>query len=144
MKQTTSAGGVLLNSEGEVYLIHKLDRDEWLLPKGGVEDGEDVAETALREVQEETGYQDIELVSTDPISTEHYQFKHPTTGEEFDKTVYYFKMALRSEDQTATPEMRAEGLEGEWFGLEEAVEKISYFDLKKILRNVQKSSLEVQ
>ena len=56
MKKQVSAGGVLINSENKVYLINKVERNEWSLPKGKVEDGETYLQAALREVKEETGY----------------------------------------------------------------------------------------
>jgi 8-oxo-dGTP pyrophosphatase MutT (NUDIX family) len=43
-----------------VLLIHKADNDLWALPGGGHEIGESIAQTVVREVKEETGY-DIEV-----------------------------------------------------------------------------------
>jgi 8-oxo-dGTP diphosphatase len=54
-----SYGGVLLSLDGRVLLrepIDHLDGYVWTLPKGRSEDGENPAQTALREVHEETGY----------------------------------------------------------------------------------------
>jgi 8-oxo-dGTP pyrophosphatase MutT (NUDIX family) len=54
------AGGILLRSAGrkhlEVATVHRPGRDDWSLPKGKLEQGESLAECALREVLEETGY----------------------------------------------------------------------------------------
>lgn len=48
------AGGVLFNPQGEVLLIR--DRQGyWCFPKGHVDEGENLKQTALREVEEETG-----------------------------------------------------------------------------------------
>ena len=48
---------VIDNHEGRVLLIrrHKYGRNYYVVPGGGVENGETVAEAALREVKEETG-----------------------------------------------------------------------------------------
>ncbi|TMC49777.1 MAG: NUDIX domain-containing protein [Chloroflexi bacterium] len=45
--------------EDRILLVehHKAGRNYWLLPGGGVEVGETLAEAVRREVQEETGYQ---------------------------------------------------------------------------------------
>ena len=54
-----SYGGVLLTLDGRVLLrepIDHLDGYVWTLPKGRTERGENPAQTALREVHEETGY----------------------------------------------------------------------------------------
>jgi 8-oxo-dGTP pyrophosphatase MutT (NUDIX family) len=40
---------------GRILLIHKIDNGRWALPGGGHDAGERIADTAVREVQEETG-----------------------------------------------------------------------------------------
>jgi 8-oxo-dGTP pyrophosphatase MutT (NUDIX family) len=52
-----SSGGVVyrgINEEPEIVLLHRIDSDTWHLPKGTVEKGESLRQTALREVHEET------------------------------------------------------------------------------------------
>jgi ADP-ribose pyrophosphatase YjhB (NUDIX family) len=48
------------DDQGRILLIHKTDNDLWALPGGGHEIGEYIAETVVREVKEETGY-DVEV-----------------------------------------------------------------------------------
>jgi 8-oxo-dGTP pyrophosphatase MutT (NUDIX family) len=58
-----SAGGVLVNEDKRlVLLVYKETNGEWLLPKGHMEEGETIEETAQREIFEETGYK-IESVN---------------------------------------------------------------------------------
>lgn len=54
MKETVSAGGIVLNGRGEVALV-KNGPDFWGFPKGHVDPGEDTLTAARREVTEETG-----------------------------------------------------------------------------------------
>lgn len=48
------------DAHGRILLVHKTDNDLWALPGGGHEAGESIAETAVREVWEETGV-DVEI-----------------------------------------------------------------------------------
>lgn len=53
-KRTSTAGN---GTSIEVLLIHRPKYDDWTLPKGKAEPGETLAETAVREIKEETGLQ---------------------------------------------------------------------------------------
>ncbi|MEV7546149.1 NUDIX domain-containing protein [Streptomyces sp. NPDC089915] len=48
---------VAQDGEGRVLLIHRTDNGLWALPGGGVDTGESVAEAAVRETREETGFE---------------------------------------------------------------------------------------
>jgi putative (di)nucleoside polyphosphate hydrolase len=51
------AGVMLLNREGKVFVAQRLDStlEAWQMPQGGLDEGEDPEEGALRELEEETG-----------------------------------------------------------------------------------------
>lgn len=55
-----SVVAIVRDARGRVLLIHKTDNDLWALPGGGHEIGEFIADTVVREVKEETGY-DVEV-----------------------------------------------------------------------------------
>jgi 8-oxo-dGTP pyrophosphatase MutT (NUDIX family) len=55
-----SVVAIVRDVQGRVLMIHKTDNDLWALPGGGHEIGESIAETVVREVKEETGY-DVEV-----------------------------------------------------------------------------------
>lgn len=61
MKNTVSAGGVVLNSRGQVLVI-KQDYSTWSLPKGHTEQGESRMKAARREIYEESGIRTLEVV----------------------------------------------------------------------------------
>ena len=50
-----AAGGVVLDSDGRVAVVHRPRYDDWSLPKGKLDPGESFEDAALREVWEETG-----------------------------------------------------------------------------------------
>ena len=54
-----AAGGIVENEKKELLFIYRLGK--WDLPKGKVEKGESIAETAVREVEEETGATNLKL-----------------------------------------------------------------------------------
>ena len=55
-----AGGGLVINQFGKVLLIFR--RGVWDLPKGKQDPGETLAQTALREVREETGITDLKLI----------------------------------------------------------------------------------
>ena len=57
--EVNAAGGLVSNRRGDYLLIRR--NGLWDLPKGHQEAGEDIAVTAMREVQEETGVDQLEL-----------------------------------------------------------------------------------
>lgn len=58
-REVNAAGGLVRNRRGDYLLINR--NGLWDLPKGHQEKGEDISVTALREVQEETGVDQLEL-----------------------------------------------------------------------------------
>lgn len=95
MKKTDSAGGVIVrlqNHQPEILLIRDLDYDDWFLPKGHVEKGETLEQTALREIEEETGLKDLEITeflgnfervaeTAQELKNEHYFLIRKTSDE---------------------------------------------------------------
>lgn len=61
MRHTESAGGIVINKNGEVLVISQRGRS-WSLPKGHIEAGESKIATAKREIYEESGIEDLEFV----------------------------------------------------------------------------------
>ena len=55
------AVNVAVIHEGKILLTKREDFEVWCLPSGGVEEGESLAEAAIRETKEESGI-DVELV----------------------------------------------------------------------------------
>ena len=55
-----AGGGLVINPFGKVLLIFR--RGVWDLPKGKQDPGETLAQTAIREVREETGLPDLKII----------------------------------------------------------------------------------
>ncbi len=71
-KEVNAAGGLVSNRRGDYLLISR--NGHWDLPKGHQEAGEDIEVCAMREVQEETGVEELELRRLICI-TDHVYFR---------------------------------------------------------------------
>ena len=65
-----AGGGLVYTPQKTVLLIFR--RGKWDLPKGKLDEGENLAECAIREVQEETGLQQVTLVKDLTITWHTY------------------------------------------------------------------------
>src|SRR5215472_11261543 len=50
-----SANVIVVNDQDEILMIRRTDNDNWAVPGGGMDPGESITDTAVRETQEETG-----------------------------------------------------------------------------------------
>ena len=55
-----AGGGLVYNKNGDVLFIFR--NGKWDLPKGGTEKGEDIEQTSMREVEEETGVNGLKII----------------------------------------------------------------------------------
>ena len=60
IKVIFAGGGIVKNNLDETLFIYR--RNKWDLPKGKIDKGETIDQTALREVKEETGIVDLKIV----------------------------------------------------------------------------------
>lgn len=86
LPNVVAGGGKVINTNNEVLFIYR--NDKWDLPKGGVEKKETIEQTALREVEEETGVKDLRI--TKPLNITYHIFKR--NGKHKIKVTYWFEM----------------------------------------------------
>jgi 8-oxo-dGTP pyrophosphatase MutT (NUDIX family) len=91
-----AAGGVVVHN-GKVLLLDRPSRGEVRLPKGHIEEGESPAETALREVREETGYINLSIVAE--LGSQQIEFVDPYRERRVTRDEHYFLMRLHDEKQ---------------------------------------------
>ena len=136
MTHHISCGGILLNYDAtKVCLIYKKGRDEWLIPKGHWEEGESYVQTAVREVEEETGVRNGTVIDPERYQTIEYSFED-SEGRKNLKTVYFYLLRAESEELTQTQEQGNEGLSAEWVEVDRVVDVLTHEDKKSMFRNL--------
>jgi 8-oxo-dGTP pyrophosphatase MutT (NUDIX family) len=135
-----SSGGIVFRPVGnstkpgagcyEVALIRVMragGETAWALPKGWVEKGEDPAQTAVREVREETGLHTRVLRKVDEIS---YQFYSRADHDRVSKTVHLFLLECLGGN---TDDHDSEVEEARWFPIAEAGQRLTYKNEREAL-----------
>jgi 8-oxo-dGTP pyrophosphatase MutT (NUDIX family) len=131
----TSAGGLVLDRrDGQVRgaLIGRLDRRGrllWSLPKGHIEAGETEQETAVREVEEETGIASHVLGKLGTID-----FWFVAEGKRVHKTVHHFLLLADGDLELSDEDVEVS--EVAWFPLDEVAERLAYADERRLLDRI--------
>lgn len=127
---------VFRESDGGLsFLVVKHKAGHWAFPKGHADPGETHLETARRELFEETGIKEIEIIENKTFS-ERYESVIKKTGESCDKTVIFFVGFVESKD-VATPEnFQDEIPEARWVEENEVEGILTYPEAKEIFRQV--------
>ena len=81
-----AAGGKVINQNSEILFIYR--NKKWDLPKGKAEKNENISQTALREVIEETGIKNLTIVK--PLEKTYHIFKKGS--KHYLKSTYWFEM----------------------------------------------------
>jgi 8-oxo-dGTP diphosphatase len=136
MKMQFSAGGIVYKKSGEQTLIlvsqHSMHHG-WVFPKGLIGDHiqkEGKEETALREVEEETGAKGKIIKILAPVDYWYY-----FEGERMHKTVYYFLMEYISGDITKH-DTEMENVE--WLPESEVEKRLTYREDRKVWQEAKK------
>lgn len=102
-----AGGGLVYNEEGALLMIYR--RGKWDLPKGKLDEGENIAECALREVTEETGLQQLRL-GEKLIDSFHIYLQD---GEQYLKQTVWYIMHGSSSD-LLKPQKEENIMEARW------------------------------
>jgi diadenosine hexaphosphate hydrolase (ATP-forming) len=121
MDAHTHAGGIVVRDRGgqrEFLIVRARRSSAWVFPKGHVEPGETLEETAVREVGEEAGGA-ADIVATAGL-TEFWAGREPVSA-------IYFVMRYRGEEPVN------EGRKRLWCSRDEARGRLSYDNLRELL-----------
>ncbi len=111
------------------------------LPKGHPETNETPVQTAIRELQEETGLTvSDDQIDTSQVYTESYSFTHPTRGM-IDKTVtYYIAHIDYPTDFTLWSHEWSEILDKRILSLDDAISLVTYDATHEVLKEIKKDN----
>ena len=115
------------NSKMSVLLI-KDPYGKWTWPKGKIDKGESSFGAAKREVEEETGLKNIQMVTR--VGQTNYFYKR--AGKLIYKTVYLYLFKFVGKEALSIQKTEIE--DGRWFSKEEALSKVDYKGAKGLLR----------
>jgi ADP-ribose pyrophosphatase YjhB (NUDIX family) len=107
-----AAGGLVSNENKELLIIFR--RGFWDLPKGKLEEGEKLEDCAVREVEEETGLKNVQLVS--PLIVTYHTYHE---GSRYIlKESHWYKMHANG-GQKLVPQKEEDIREIKWVNTEE-------------------------
>lgn len=115
---------------GRMYLLLQ-NAGRWDFPKGGVEKGESELQTVLREVQEETGLNDIKIV---PGFRKVIEYFYRRDGKNVHKQVVYLLASTSSESVKISFEHQGYA----WFPYQDAVKRASYNNSKATMTEAER------
>ena len=131
---------VFKSEQEPLFCLVRHSAGHWGFPKGHPDEGETEEQTALRELREETGVDDIELDSAHVFS-EHYSLdeRYPHASKRYGKkNVKYFLGFSRSMAAAPEAEFASEILGVEWLPYAQARERITYEESKRLLDEVHR------
>jgi len=123
-----SAGAVIFRKNKEIkYLLIQYGWGHWEFPRGLIEKGESLEETARREIKEEVGIEDIKFISG---FKEWTKFFFKLKGKNIMKIATF----LLSETKTKEVKLSYEHKDYTWLNYEEALNRLTFDNAKEVLK----------
>ena len=115
--KTRDGSRAIIIHDGRILLTHELNSGWWLIPGGGIEEGETPEECVIREAEEETG---LIVRPTEQFLTMHEYY------EEYLYTGYFFVCEVTGKGRMRLTDVEKErGVQPEWLPLQDAIELFS-------------------
>jgi len=132
-----SAGAVIFRRENSKvkYLLIKYEWGHWEFPRGAIEKGESLEETAKREIKEETG---IKVESFIPGFKEWIKFFFKLKGKNIMKIATF----LLAETKEKKIKLSHEHKDFAWLEYDKAIERLTFDNSKEVLEKANKFLLK--
>jgi len=125
-----TAGGVVFRrtKDGDIEILLIQDaKDRWTIPKGHIEEGETAQQTARREIGEEAGLNDVEMLGW--LGKIHFRYRR------VDKlvlmTTQIYLVRAKGDTNAIQKEEWMNGIK--WFKFADALDAIEYEDIGKLM-----------
>ena len=125
-----TAGGLVFRRDknGNVeFLLIQDHKDRWTIPKGHIEEGETAQEAARREIGEEAGLHDVDVLGW--LGKIHFRYRRVDKLVLISQQVYL--MRVRTDGSEIQKEDWMNGIK--WFKFHDALEEIEYEDIGKLM-----------
>lgn len=125
-----TSGGIIYrrDKQGEVEILLIQDgKDRWTIPKGHIEEGETAQQTTKREIAEEAGLKDIEILGW--LGKIHFRYRRLDKLVLMTTQIYLVK-ALGDTNAIAKEDWMHDI---RWFRFQDALDKIEYEDIGKLM-----------
>lgn len=129
VREPTAGGIVFRRTESgsiEILLIQDA-KDRWTIPKGHIEEGETAQQTARREIGEEAGLKDVDILGW--LGKIHFRYRR------IDKlvlmTTQIYLVRAKGDTNAIQKEEWMNGIQ--WFAFHDALEAIEYEDIGKLM-----------
>ena len=127
MKKERSAGTIVFRKDKEpIYLLLHYEAKHWDFPKGNIEKNETDEQTLRREIAEETGIKDIELIRG---FKETIQYYYRLKSETINKQVNFYLARTNTEKV----KLSFEHIGFAWLPYNKAINKLTFKNAKEIL-----------
>jgi ADP-ribose pyrophosphatase YjhB (NUDIX family) len=126
-----TAGGIVFrpsadNKDIEILLIQD-SKDRWTIPKGHIEPGETAKQTAVREIGEESGLKEVDVLGW--LGKIHFKYRRADKLVLMTTQVYLVQSLDKNERPTKEKWMN--GIR--WFSFNDALDAIEYADIEKLM-----------
>lgn len=128
VREPTAGGIVFRHGEKGVEILLIQDaKDRWTIPKGHIEEGETAQQTARREIGEEAGLKDVDILGW--LGKIHFRYRR------VDKlvlmTTQIYLVRAKGDTNAIKKEEWMNGIQ--WFRFHEALDAIEYEDIGKLM-----------
>ncbi|HEU4830880.1 MAG TPA: NUDIX domain-containing protein [Candidatus Saccharimonadales bacterium] len=129
VREPTSGGIVFRRNEkgGVEILLIQDAKDRWTIPKGHIEEGETAQETARREIGEEAGLMEVDILGW--LGKIHFRYRR------IDKlvlmTTQIYLVRAKGDTDAIKKEEWMNGIR--WFSFHDALDAIEYEDIGKLM-----------